>query len=477
MQPFIVLELRFYNMIIKIAILDKTFDDDKFIIAHPNEKLSCIKHKSDSIVYTFLFSKATIHFSPGTFVGSKHVLTKVFTLVLLHQLCRFLQTNVGSKAWDKAKTIADNISLNTLKQEVTALLMSKRLRRIYFTTEYFFRESYGTLTNICDGDILYPPTTDPIFVPPLAMSKYIEDRHSLLFYNRHQVFNVLFETYDMDNCVTVVNPYPVYNETCNYIIRNYHSNVCEIRPKFQFQPRGRAKLNWTDKNDRNDYIFLLQFRDTYVQVLAIYPQNTVKKNMTVLRKKTNIDIKGTHVKRIISRLNSTEPTSIPIKLIFSTLTADSLLSEKVTFSLYEWLMESVKPYFRDVILEHSLIDNPTSDLKVLDFGVLKVYTDSSYLQFLLKVDSCSFFYSQKEIDHIQFIQVYVDTDEKNVGSEINRFVRFTSMVRLLLHEIIVGAMHPVLSCLDVDLHEQIWLYELKLKKVLNLTNNSKHVIL
>lgn len=463
-------------MITKVPTLDKAIDCEKFIIAHPNEMLSFLKGKSVSPVYTLLFSRCNVNFCFSTWSSSEHVLSKIFRLILLHQLCRFLKTCLSSKTiCEKVDTILQTVPLIDIQEEVSSFLTNKKLRRMYFTTEHFFQESYGTLTNICDGYDLYPSTENPIFLPPLAMSKYIGDRKSILFYNKHQVFNILFETYDIDQCVTVINPSPVYNNDCNYVIRNFHNNVCTIRAKFQFQPGTCAKLRSMETNDYNEYLFLLRIHDSYYQVLAIYPPKTVKKNMTVLRKSNKLDILGTDIKCITSQLNTTEKTHLPIRMIFGTLAVDQMLCEKVSISLYEWLFQSVKVYFRNLIFEHVLTQNPALDLESLNFGELKVYEEDGYIQLLLKVHSCSFFYSQKQIDDIEHIQIHFDYDAY-VSSEIMRMVRFTSLVRLLVHTLICGSIHPVLNCSDVYLHQQILLYEVKLNRLINLTKVSKNII-
>ena len=461
----------------KIPIRDKTFDDDRFIFAHQQEKLSLISSKSKKGVYILMFSKANLNFRFESDVGNEHILAKTFRIVLLHQICRFIKLYKESKSTcDKVNQIIHTISLSSLEEDVKGMLSNFNLRRIYCTMEYFFQESYGTLTNICDGFELYPSINFPVFVPPLAMSKYIRDRKNILFYNRYQVFNVLFDNYDLNDYITILNPSPVYNPECNYVVRNFHTSVCDIQPKFQFQSEKQAKLCSVEINDLNEYIFLLRFHDTFYQVLAIYPPKMVKKNMNILRKNNKLDIKGTDINRVISHINLEENTHITIKLMFETLSPDNIHCDKISFHLYEWLMLAVKHYFNDLTYVTTLTTNPTEHLEVLNFGDLRVYNENGYFQLLLKVNSSLFFYTQVKLDPVEFVQVYCD-DKVGNSSEDLRIIRFTSLIRLLVHYACAGSMSPFLNIQDVGVHKQILLQELKLGRLLNLWNISKNIIL
>ena len=464
-------------MFLTIPIHDKTLDNDRFIFAHPNEKLCFASRKVPERIYTFVFSKANISFSFNSTYKGTVLLTRIFRLVLLHQMSRFLTVHFESHSTcEKVQDILESLSINSLGEEVLKVLQNKVLRRLFFTCEYFFQESYGTLTSICKGYELYPTLNDPIFVPPLAMSKYIFDKKAIPFYKKNQVFNVLFDNYDFNAYVTVVNPLPTYDPRCNYVIRNFYNNLCEIKANFQFQPRKRAKLCSVEINKLNKYIFLLRFHDTYYEVLAIYPRNLVRKSLPTLRKSQKLSIKGTDISRVIAQLNSSEKTCNELAMFFGTLSPDPFLTEKITITLHDWLMVSVKCYFNNLTYETSIVKNPYNDLELMGFGDVKVYEMNGFLQLVLKLDSCSFFYSQTDIDSVEYVQVYYDNDAM-LGSETVRLLRFTALLRLILHLICTSSLHPNLSVNDASLHGQILINEMKLCKICHLTNVKKNIIL
>ena len=77
---------------------------------------------------------------------------------------------------------------------------------------------------------------------------------------------------------------------------------------------------------------------------------------------------------------------------------------------------------------------------------------------------------------LEFIHFYYD-EEADCDYTDFRIIRLTSVIRLLVHSLCGGSVPPFLNSKDVELHKQILLCELKLQRLLHLTNMAKNIIL
>jgi hypothetical protein len=440
---------------IAVPVHDPTLMNNKFMFAHPHERIGLVSQVDD--IYTLVCSKANISVRFGFCSNEdRTTLAKIFDVLMLYQVREYMRTHADSSMARATVTeIAIHTDVSRLQREVTSIVQSSKLRRLFCTTAHHFKESHGVISNMFRGYELYPPQPDAFFVPPVAMSRYSRD--NMMFYNACHVAPVAFRTYDFKRFTTILDPSPLFEHDVNYAVREYRGDVFGFIPVFQYRSAERAKLSRSETNDINRYAFLVSLNDRYYRVLAIYPNGYVEKSFATLSPNVHLDMAATDVSKIVSHASSSEQTSQRLRLALGHNRFDELLAELEIVSLEEWLNVAVRPYVQRLTIIDGMVTS-SSFAEAVD-GDLTVYTGDGGFQFLLKTISTSFLYTQIDITavDIHHVQVYYDRDAGE--STTIRIMRLASAIRNSMR---IMCRHSIISVFnndDTDLHKQLFYLE------------------
>lgn len=261
---------------------DKLLQKEHFIFLNdPNHVLTFTELVDNEGCFVLHFTKQSISVRFDNFLNSSNVLVRMFNLVLLHHICGYIKECSNDTLKDPGiletllLSIFDRINLSNLNHEVVSVIKSHRFKCCFVTMAHHFVQAYGILKSVTSGYRRYPPLYESLYIPPLPLSKYKTENKPILFHNEMHVVPLEFKSYDFHEHVTVLNSKPVFDPSCNFLIRDYLTGTFRIQSMFQYQKAEHAKLARTSENNVNRYMFLLQIVDKYFEVKAIYPVGRV----------------------------------------------------------------------------------------------------------------------------------------------------------------------------------------------------------
>ena len=248
-----------------------------FIYTNCNDsaKLAYRNTEQNDNAYTLFFEKQAISFRFDLFYTKRDTLTRVFEMFILHSIKTLLQRRADCslvKSLIKSITREDLIHLQDV---VNMFVNNTQYKRLFQTVKYHFTHKYGILLDVNEGFSGYPPQRHQIFLPPLTIDSYQNDKQPLLFYNEMHVVPIDFRTYNFKKYTTVLNDSPIFNPESNMIFRDVHSDVTRIQSMFIYKKSQTARRSKEATNSVKEYMFLLTIHNVYYQVIAIYPVNQI----------------------------------------------------------------------------------------------------------------------------------------------------------------------------------------------------------
>ena len=449
-----------------VALPDKGIDRTRFIFVHPNEKLKLNNEREG--IYTLIFSKGKLSICFDDCLLSDRNIFRMFDIIILHLVCRFLQVQSDSDAFlEIANDITDRIDLELLLNDVDLILNERDLRTKYFTMAFHFQREYGVLENICTGYDQYPPHDVHCFLPMLRITDY--DHRPLVFTNNAASNPVAFRIYDFLNYTTVVSPSPVFNDNSNYIIRNYHNGICKLVPSFIYKKAQRAKHSREETNDLTNYKFLIELNNRYYEVLAIYRYGMVSKFLPCLdSSKPGRSLNGSEIRKIFKRMSEDKSTSANLKTLIEHQIVDDMSSFQKEIKLQDWLNNVVSKYVSKLQIYESMPEDPEISFQSMQHGEMVVYEDETGIQMYYKTEQSSLVYTQIYEFSLPAMQVCFDEHAQN-ESDAFKFSNFAIFLRGLFSLSINQIQQPHINSNDVNIHSYlIYLETFETKSLLNL---------
>ena len=449
-----------------VSLPDEGIDRTRFIFVHPNEKLK-FNNEWEGI-YTLIFSKGKLSICFDECFQSERNVFRMFDIIILHLVCRFLQLQSDSQAFlEIANDITSRIDMEQLANDVDLFMNDGDLRIKYFTMAFHFQHEYGVLENICSGYDQYPPHETHCFLPMLRMTDY--DNRPLVFTNNAASNPVAFRIYDFKSYSTVVSPSPIFNDNSNYIIRNYHNGVCKLVPSFTYKEAYRAKLSREETNEHNNFKFLIELNNRYYEVLAIYSYGMVSKFLPCLDSgKPGRCLNGSEIRKIFKRMNEDKSTSSNLKTLIDHQIVDNMSSFQKEIKLEDWLNNVISSYVNSLKIYESIPEDPEISFQSMHHGEMVVYQDETGIQMYYKTEKCSLVYTQIYEFSLPAIQVCFDDQAQN-ESDTFKFTNFASFLRGIFSLSINQIQQPFINSNDLDIHSYlIYLETFETKSLLDL---------
>lgn len=449
-----------------VSLPDKEFDTSNFIFVHPNEKIQ-LSTQCDGI-YTLIFTKGKLSICFDDILQSERRIFRMFDVIILHLVCRFLQVHSDSETFLKmTHDIINRVDLQLLTVDANMFMQDLDLRQKYFSMAFHFQHRYGVLENICLNFGKYPPHESHCFLPMLAMADY--EHRPLVFQNNSVSYPTAFRVYDFEKFSTIISPSPIYEDGVNIIVRNYHTGVCKLYFSFEYKEAQRAKLSRSERNDINKYTFLIQLNNRYYQVLAIYTKGMVSKYLPCLvPRKSKICLNGCEIIKVFKRLNEQTQTSPNIQRLIQHQIIDEKASFQKEIKLTQWLKVVISQYVDRLEIYESIPETPELAFQNMTHDTMVVYVDETGVQMYYKTEQASLIYTQIYEFSLPAFQVCFDEIAQN-ETDTYKFVKFASFLRGILTQSINQRQQPHVNLDNLDIHGYlIFLETVEAKALLDL---------
>ena len=429
-------------MTFRISVPINKFRSKHFVFANPNERLVLSNLDNARNTFTLHFVKTNVSIRIDTILSDSSSIMRLFALVLIHETSAYLRTHTDSCT---GKQFVQRLSLQQVQQEVDRVVDNSNTRFLYQTIKYHFKQNSGVLLDVTEGYKILPPPDKQLYAPPRLLDQYGD---MILFYNISHTIPVNFRTYNFNDNITVLNPFPVYKRGINFVIRNYQSGLCNIHPMFIYQKGKMAKLSSATTNKIAQYMFLLNIEDRLYEVMAIYPSDYIHKlRPKVLPKTKDFSLDRNHIAGLLNSINGETQN----ENMFLNITP----YENHSLQLEDWLLQVVEKYVTKLVIIH---DVPSTQLTKGDIGSLTVWVHESGLQFSIQLKSFCFVYSQcNKVSDAQETYWYFDDIVKDTTTQM---IHLTAILRSVLQAMNCKSKQQTFCWDSVDIYKQSLLYEL-----------------